>query len=190
MTSDQQLFQQAMAGVQPIRRSAREAVDKPVAKPTLAQLARRKAALHGAGELCLELSDYYPAHDPLDWARDGVQQGVLKKLRLGQYSIDARLEIVGLHEAAALDELLRFVEESRRLEVRTALINHGRGPSDRSAGNRLRSFLALWLPQLKGVQAFHSAQPQHGGLAATYLLLAKSERARESNRERQQRRRG
>jgi hypothetical protein len=34
------------------------------------------------------------------------------------------------------------------------------------------------------VQAFHSAQPRHGGTGAVYVLLRKSERQKQLNRER------
>jgi hypothetical protein len=34
------------------------------------------------------------------------------------------------------------------------------------------------------VQAFHSAQPQHGGTGAVYVLLRKSEEKKQENRER------
>jgi len=185
MSFDQQLFQQAMRGVQPIRPSDRARVNPPPTTPTPAQLARRKAALHGAGPLSLELGRLFPAHDPLDWCKDGVQAGVHRKLRLGLYRVDARLNLAGLSPAAALDELLSFVADCRRQEVRTALIDHGRGHHDAAKGNQLRSYLAQWLPELPAVQAFHSAQPAHGGLAATYLMLAKSDSARDANRERQ-----
>ena len=40
------------------------------------------------------------------------------------------------------------------------------------------------LPDLDEVQAFASAQPQHGGLGAVYVLLGKSEKKKQENRDR------
>ena len=54
----------------------------------------------------------------------------------------------------------------------------------------VRSYVAKWLMQFDEVQAYTSAQPAHGGIGATYVMLRKSERARARNRERQQKRRG
>ena len=41
-----------------------------------------------------------------------------------------------------------------------------------------------WLRELDVVQAFNSAQPQHGGTGAVYVLLRKSEEKKRENRER------
>ncbi|MGB0189025.1 MAG: Smr/MutS family protein, partial [Aequoribacter sp.] len=38
--------------------------------------------------------------------------------------------------------------------------------------------------ELDAVQAFHSAQPQHGGTGAVYILLRKNEIQKQVNRER------
>lgn len=190
-TSERELFEREMAGVRPLSRASvsRASSSRRPGGPTPAQLARRRAALRGT-DLSLELQQFWPAHDPLAGARSGVQPGVYRKLRLGEYSADARLEILGLAPSAALDELRRFMAECRRLGIRTALVQHGRGPSDDAPGNRLRSYLAQWLPAMAEVQAFHSAPSAQGGLAATLLLLAKGEKARLHNRERLQKRQG
>ena len=37
--------------------------------------------------------------------------------------------------------------------------------------------------ELEIVQAFHSAQPQHGGTGAAYVLIRKSEEQKRENRE-------
>ena len=41
-----------------------------------------------------------------------------------------------------------------------------------------------WLQQLDAVQAFHSAQPRHGGTGSVYVLLRKGEEAKQKNRDR------
>ncbi|WP_207060969.1 DNA endonuclease SmrA [Motiliproteus sp. SC1-56] len=190
MASEEELFRQAVADVRPLAKSNRAALRQARTKPSAAQLARRVAA---EGEAAKELGvgPIEPVHpfDPIAWHRDGVQDGVYRNLRLGRYSSDARLELIGLSVPAARDELLRFIGECLRLEVRTALIHHGRGKQAQAPGNLLRSYLTRWLPALEEVLAFHSAQPAQGGLGATYLLLRKSPRARQDNLERHQKRR-
>ena len=39
-----------------------------------------------------------------------------------------------------------------------------------------------WLQELNVVQAFHSAQPRHGGTGAVYVLLQKSDEMKRRNR--------
>ena len=48
----------------------------------------------------------------------------------------------------------------------------------------IKRYLARWLPLFKEVMAFHSAQGFHGGTGAVYVLLRKSEKAKERVRER------
>ncbi len=64
------------------------------------------------------------------------------------------------------------------------MINHGRGKHENAPQNLMKSALAIWLPKIDEVLAFHSAQPQHGGLAAIYVLLRKNDEQRLANQER------
>jgi DNA-nicking Smr family endonuclease len=47
----------------------------------------------------------------------------------------------------------------------------------------LKSHIAVWLPQINAVLAFHSAQRHHGGTGAVYILLKKGSKAKQHNRE-------
>ncbi len=77
--------------------------------------------------------------------------------------------------AIARRELFSFVEEAQSLGLRTVLLVHGKGESkaDREKSSILKACTNHWLPQLSAVQAFHSAQPRHGGTGAVYVLLQK-----------------
>ena len=48
---------------------------------------------------------------------------------------------------------------------------------------QLKGCVNHWLRELDPVQAFHSAQPHHGGTGAVYVLLRKSEAAKQATRE-------
>lgn len=152
---------------------------------------RRIAAEDGErdGELTLHPLEPLNPHDPVAWKRDGVQEGVYRNLRLGRYQVDARLDLHRHSVEQTRNELLSFIEECRRHGIRTILISHGRSSRPDALGNRLKTALAHWLPRLDAVQAFHSAQPVHGGLGAIYVLLRKSEAARQANWEQHQKRR-
>lgn len=190
---DQHAFQQLMGDVTPLKQESRVtlAASSPV-QERLNILARREAATAQVQESLNDLSgDYMEPVDPnaiLCFQRPGVQHGVFRNLRLGKYTIDARLDL-HLHTVeAARSAVFSFVRDCLEHDVRCALITHGKGEG-RKQPAVLKSCISHWLPQLDAVMAFHSAQKQHGGSGATYIMLRKSDRKRQENLERLQKRR-
>lgn len=121
-------------------------------------------------------------HDPLEWKKAGVQEGVYRKLRLGKYDIDASLDLHRLTVAQARQEVFKFIHECQNRQLRAVIITHGKGDrSDTPA--RIKSFVNHWLQQLPQVLAFHSTQQRHGGVGAVYVLIQKSESSKLSARE-------
>jgi DNA-nicking Smr family endonuclease len=121
----------------------------------------------------------------LDFKRPGIQNGVYRKLRLGQYETEARLDLHRYTVAEARRELWSFFKEARRLGLRTLLITHGKGfgNKEKSGSGVLKGYVNRWLQDIDDVQAFHSAQPQHGGTGSVYVLLRKSDAKKKENRE-------
>lgn len=194
MTSDSNIFREALGelgDVKPLVRERRVALKKD-SDSGLNKRARREAATE---ESAVELNpltgegvDPVDPWDPLEFKRDGVQNGVYRNLRLGKYRVDARLDLHRHTVEMARRAVLEFVRDCMEADVRCALITHGKGEG-RKQPAVLKSCVNAWLPQMREVLAFHSAQKQHGGLGATYVLLRKSERKRQDNLERHQRRR-
>lgn len=122
-------------------------------------------------------------HDLLAYKKEGVQEGVFKKLRLGHYELQSSLDLHGQSLRQARASLLQFLQDCQRAEVRSVLIRHGRG-EHATPKALLKSHVSHWLQQWPEVLAFHSAQRQHGGTGALYLLLRKSERQKIETRER------
>ena len=150
---------------------------------------RRKAAVSGEeGGLTVGDIDLLHPLDPVEWKSDGVQEGVYRNLRLGKYQVDARLDLIRKSIPQCRDELLSFIAECTRYDIRTVLVNHGRSKERTGMGNRQKSYLYLWLQCLPEVMAFHSALPQHGGIGAIYVLLKKSDQKRLENWEQHQKR--
>ncbi|SDL00007.1 DNA-nicking endonuclease, Smr domain [Modicisalibacter muralis] len=161
--------------------------------PSEAQLARRASAEalpEASNFLSDEFVDLLPPFDPLEHRRDGIQSGVLERLRHGGYAPEARLHLLKQPVRACRRELFTFIQDGLSHDLRCLLVVHGRGKALDSHANVVRSYVAKWLMQFEEVQAYASAQPAHGGIGATYVMLRKSERARARNRERQQKRRG
>ncbi len=194
MADNESDFFREMVGndVKPIKAEKRANLLKEQ-RDTLNIPARRAAATAEQVALADTLSgDYIESLDPhaiLEFKRPGIQNGVYRNLRLGKYQIDARLDLHRMTVEEARKAVYQFVRDCIEHDIRCVLVTHGKGEG-REHPALLKSCVAHWLPQLDAVQAFHSAQKQHGGSGATYVLLRKSERKRQNDLERHQKRRG
>ena len=179
-------FQQEMEGVTPIVKKdiVKSAPKKSVVSES--QLARRAAA---EGVLVTNpnvlSTDYVELVEPLDiicFKRDGVQEGVYRKLRLGKYEVHGVLDLHRKSLKQAHKDVFDFVIEAVDHGLRTVMILHGKGiRSDPPAF--LKSYVNKWLPQMHEVLAFHSAKDHQGGVGAVYVLLRKSDQQKLENRE-------
>ncbi len=121
------------------------------------------------------LSDYDPGElehgEVLLYLRDGVSRQVLRKLRRGQYSVGAVLDLHGLTVEQARIHLARFLDQQRGDPRRCVRIIHGKGYHSPTGQARLKGMVNRWLPQREDVLAFCSARPMDGGTGAVYVLL-------------------
>ena len=147
-------------------------------KQTPGMVERRKAAQRDESLYSNQLAsgDEIKPLDPFDmlsFSRPGVQHGVFKNLRQGKYEIHSSLDLHGLTVEQSRHALWGFIKDCNKQGVRCGLITHGKGHG-RAEPAKLKSCVNHWLPQIDSVLAFHSAQKQHGGLGATYILFKKS----------------
>ena len=177
-----------MLGVTPLKRDARERLLRKENEGD--GKARRQAAVGEPEGLLNSLVD--EGIDPLDawyvlaFKRPGIQHGVYKKLRQGRYDIDARLDLHRLSVKQARVDVHSFIQEAMQYGLRTVLILHGKGQrkTEQEKTAVLKGYVNHWLQDLEEVQAFHSAQPVHGGTGAVYVLLRKNLQKKRENRER------
>ncbi|MFV8816705.1 DNA endonuclease SmrA [Haliea sp. E17] len=188
---EEKLFLDAMSDVAPLKREARVRRSNHQRDRDGSLDERREAAQREQGRDGNPLSDEVREIEPLDpwyvldYKRPGVQNGVYRKLRQGRYPAEARLDLHRMTVAVARKELYDFIAECFRFGLRSVMIIHGKGESraDRERSSILKACVNQWLPELDPVQAFHSAQPQHGGTGAVYILLRKSEEKKQLTRE-------
>lgn len=181
---DDDLFRQEMAGIKPLEqdkvRHGREQIDEDNA-------AIRRYAAENTAQDSNKLASYtlkkIGPHDLVEFKRPGVQEGVYKKLRLGKYSIEARLDLHGMTVERARCAIRDFISECLQYDLRTVIILTGKGGRDGSKKAILKSHAVHWLEEMDEVMAFHSAQKHHGGAGALYVLLKKSGLAKQRNRE-------
>lgn len=69
--------------------------------------------------------------------------------------------------------LFRFIVEAQKEGLRNVLIVHGKGREEKSHANIIRSYVARWLTEFEGVQAYCSALPHHGGGEPVMLRYVK-----------------
>ena len=187
MTEQDNAFLEEMAGVEPLQVRAKVEIRKGDIN-LASQAARRKAAVtevQTRDPNYLHTTDVkrIGPHDVVGFKRPGIQDGVFRKLRLGKYEIEARLDLHRRTGEESRSQVFRFITDCLEHDIRSVLILPGKG--DRSEGDPavIKSYLVHWLEQLDDVQAYHTAQPHHGGAGAFYVLLRKSERKKQEARE-------
>lgn len=186
--SDEDLFQAEMADVVPLNRDPRERLqrDGDAGDAPARRLAAVGETLGPRNALVDQGVEPLDAWYVLAFKRPGIQHGVYKKLRQGRYEIDARLDLHRLTVKQARTDVHGFILEAMAYGLRTVLILHGKGQrkSEQEKTAVLKGYVNRWLQDLDDVQAFHSAQPVHGGTGAVYVLLRKSVQKKRENRER------
>jgi DNA-nicking Smr family endonuclease len=189
MPEDDDIFEREMGGVEPLKRKPKVSLHRggqPVKDSSLEERRRAAVTLPDVDRNNLSEDGVSPldAWFVLDYKRPGVQTGVYRKLKQGRYDTDASLDLHRMTVAQARRELFEFLEEARQLGLRTVLVVHGKGESggDRQGSSILKGCTNHWLQEIPMVQAFHSAQPGHGGTGAVYVLLQKSEEMKRRNR--------
>lgn len=190
MSDDDELFREEMAGVAPIRRERRVRRRPGSAADAATLAARRNAAQAARGRDPNFLAEEgFEPLDPwyvLDFKRPGIQNGVFRKLKQGRYEAEARLDMHRMTVRQARAELFAFMRDCHSLGLRSVMLVHGKGERkpEKERVSILKGGVDHWLREMESVQAFHSAQPQHGGTGAVYVLLRKSAEKKRENRER------
>lgn len=105
----------------------------------------------------------------LKYSRADVDKYELKKLRRGDYSPELFLDLHGLTQEQAKQEIAALIAACRREHVHCASIMHGYGK------HILKRQTPLWLAQHPDIKAFHQAPKELGGDAAILILVEMSQ---------------
>ncbi len=120
-----------------------------------------------------------PAKPP---ALASLDRRTLSRVNRGTLSIDARIDLHGMTQAAAHSRLIDFLHAAQASGARLALVITGKGKTDNSEGERgiLRRLVPIWLAsyELRSVVVgFDEAGRPHGGAGALYVRLRRPQRA-------------
>ncbi|MGB5325195.1 MAG: DNA endonuclease SmrA [Pseudomonadales bacterium] len=186
-------FSELVPGVRPLKRANKVSLPrKPGLDPERAASRKQRAeglmqagddAYHADTFVSDEYVEMVKPDALIEYKRPGVQEGVYRKLRLGKYPLQARLDLHRKTVKEARHELFAFIRECGEHDLRCLLVLHGKGDRNVTRPAVLKSYTAKWLQEIPDVLAFHSAQPGHGGVGAVYVLLRKSERMKGLTRE-------
>lgn len=172
---ESELFREAVGDVRPLahdRRVPPADRPRPPARARFARAERRavlEESLHG------ELADPLLAPgDELVYRRPGVQDGVLRKLRRGQYRIQGEIDLHGLTVAEARSELKEFLADALMLGVQCVRVVHGKGLRSGHRGPVVKHAVNAVLRRTSAVLAFVSARAVDGGTGAVYVLLSRT----------------
>ncbi|MCP5328796.1 MAG: Smr/MutS family protein [Steroidobacteraceae bacterium] len=168
---DLQAFREAVRDVRPLASPPRVVQRR---KPRPQATFRRRDAVEvleeslslSAAELEVETAD------ELSYRRPGVPEAVLRKLRRGQYRVEAELDLHGLTLPQARQSLREFLAEALAQQRRCLRIVHGKGLRSGPRGPVLKQAVNLRLRRTEAVLAFCSARRNDGGSGALYVLLA------------------
>lgn len=174
---DADLFAREMSGVRPLDARARQRVAPPppatTARPVTDEDAEALAALSdlvsGTGTFDLANSIEF-----VEGAATGVDRGLVRRLRAGDFAYQSHLDLHGMTAEEARGAVDRFLTTAQQRGQRCVLIVHGRGLNSKDQVPVLKTRLATWLARgswARLVLAFTSARPCDGGAGALYVLL-------------------
>ena len=107
----------------------------------------------------------------LSFQRTGVRDQMMRRLRRGLIPSEDELDLHGLTQTEARDQLADFIAHSRNAGRRCVRVVHGKGYRSGVRGPILKTAVNLWLRRHLDVMAFTSAKAIDGGTGAVYVLL-------------------
>jgi len=169
------LFREAMKGVKPL-----QDLHYPHPRPSPSPWPRT-TQIDEARVIADAMTDLWPwdeleSGEELLFMRPGVQHESLRKLRRGEWVVQAELDLHGHTSEEARLMVAQFLIDCRKRNLRCVRIIHGKGLGSRNREPVLKLKLKNWLAQRDEVLAFCQARPVDGGGGAA-LVLIKSRQA-------------
>jgi DNA-nicking Smr family endonuclease len=174
--NDDDAFAAMSAGTVPLTGAVPLAPQKVGPKPALqfrddAELVMQELdeLVHGARPF-----DFADTDEFVEASVHGFDHRVLRRLRSGDFAVQAHLDLHGMRREEARQKVAEFVVKAHAEGKRCVLIVHGRGLGSKDNIPVLKEKLQAWLTRGaigRHVLAFTSARPWDGGTGAVYVLL-------------------
>jgi DNA-nicking Smr family endonuclease len=168
--SEDELFLHAFADVAPLNKGGRDVAPPSEPARTVPEPPQTFARML---EENIEFEMDY-THEFITGQVRGLDAKIFRKLKAGEFSVQAHLDLHGMNADQARFAVIDFLRRCYMEGKRCVLVIPGRGRNSPSGQGVLRQELTAWLtkaPLKRVVLAFTTAQPKHGGSGAVYLLL-------------------
>jgi DNA-nicking Smr family endonuclease len=177
--SEEELWSVAVDGAKPL--SDRSGRIKPGPQPLSVPIAELDPDLEAYDELRALVTGEVPfdiadSDEFIEGHSRGLDPRVIRKLRKGEFAVQAHVDLHGLLKDEAKAALEAFLARSRQDGKRCVLVVHGRGLHSKDQVPVLKEALKRWMHTARfarHVLGFCSARPHDGGTGAMYLLLRK-----------------
>jgi DNA-nicking Smr family endonuclease len=123
------------------------------------------------GEVAFDIAD---SDEFIEGHARGLDPRVVKRLRRGEFAIQAHVDLHGMLKDEAKALLETFLTKSRQQGRRCVLVVHGRGLHSKDQVPVLKEALKRWMNTgrfSRHVLGFSTARPHDGGAGAIYVLL-------------------
>jgi len=174
---EQTLFQEAVRDVKPLKQEKR--IDRVTPFALTPAISKRRSKAVGAVDIPDMLSDHLAAeiteNTDGSFIRPGLQRQTLRKLRRGDWPVQAQLDLHGLTRETARRTLVIFLMDSIQQGFRCVRIIHGKGLGSTDREPVLKKLTGNWLMQHESVLAFCQARLENGGSGALEVLLKKQQ---------------
>jgi DNA-nicking Smr family endonuclease len=168
---DARLFRDAVGPVRPLKQAPPAPPSRPRPAPEPVQALRDEANVRH--ELLTHAIDpsAIEAGDEIVYLKQGQPPRLLKRLRRGQFSVRAELDLHEMSSAVAREAIRLFLDDCRRRGELCVRIVHGKGLRSKANGPVLKQLTDALLRRRADVLAFTSARPAQGGTGAVIVLL-------------------
>ncbi len=169
---EKEMFSIAVGRVSPLPHKDRSnlAKEQPPPIPVQQQLDEQRVLRETMSDEW-DTSSLLDTDEALSFRRPGIGPDVVRKLRKGDWSMQAQVDLHSLRTDEAREALGGFIRESFKTGLRCVRVVHGKGLGSPGKVPVLKSKVQSWLIQKNQVLAFVQATPAHGGAGALLVLL-------------------
>lgn len=173
--AEKDLFARAAGKVEPLRPAGRvrHAPEPPAPIPVQRQLDEQRVLRESISDE-FDASTLLDVDDAMSFRRPGIGMDVTRKLRRGDWSIQAEIDLHGLRSEEAREALSQFLRDAHRQGLRCVRVVHGKGLGSPGKTPVLKGKVHSWLVQKNEVLAFVQARADEGGAGAVVVLLKPS----------------
>ena len=173
--AERNLFQRAAGQVEKLAHHGRvvHAPDPVAPVPVQRQLDDQRVLREAISDE-FDASTLLEVDDALSFRRPGIGIDVARRLRRGEWTIQAEIDLHGLRRDDAREALAEFLRESVRQGLRCVRVVHGKGLGSPGKTPVLKGKVHSWLVQKNEVLAFVQARGDEGGAGAVVVLLKPS----------------